>query len=90
MMISLRGNTAVASKVRISERQSLWALGSKAKQIAENVFNYYYYREPAADTTAAIHQTVQTAGVGLTTVYKIHSESKSTEGLFTFLKKKGN
>ena len=52
-------------------------------------FNYYY-REPAADTTAAIQQAVQAAGVGLTTIYKIRSEAKSTEGLFTFLKKKGN
>ena len=37
-----------------------------------------------------IQQTIQAAGVGLTTIYKIHSEVKSTEGLFTFLKKNGN
>ena len=58
-----------------------------AKQIIENVFNYFY-REPAADITAVIQQTVQAAGVGLTTIYKIRRKAKSAEGLFTFLKKK--
>ena len=41
-----RGHTTVASKTIISERQSLWGLGSKAKQIVENVFNYFH-RESA-------------------------------------------
>ena len=57
----------------MSERQSLWGLGSKAKQIVENVINFI--REPAADTTVAIQQTVQATGVGLSTVYKIRSEA---------------
>ena len=87
-MISSRGHTAVASWAKMSELQSLWGLGSNAKQIVENVFNYFY-REPAADTTAVIQQTVQAAGVGLTTIYKIRRDFKSAERLFTFLKKKG-
>ena len=36
-MISTRGHTAVASKTSMSERHSLLGLGSKAKQIVENV-----------------------------------------------------
>ena len=36
-MISACGHTAVASKTSMLERQSLWGLGSKAKQIVENV-----------------------------------------------------
>ena len=36
-MISTRGQTAVASKTSMSERQSLLGLESKAKQIVENV-----------------------------------------------------
>ena len=55
-------------------------LGSKAKQIIENIFNYFPI-EPAGDITAAIQQTVQATGVGLTTVYKKRSEAKSTGGL---------
>ena len=82
-MISTHGHTAVASKTRMSERQSLWGLGSKAKQIVENVFNYFH-RESAAYTTSAIKQTVQPTGVGLSTIYKIHSEAKYIGGLFTF------
>ena len=83
-MSSTRGYTAVASYTRMSERQYLWGLGSKAKrQIAENVFNYFH-REPEAATTAAIQQTVHALGVGFTTVYKIRSEAKSTGGLITF------
>ena len=78
-----RGHTAVANYTRMSDRQNLWGLGSKTKQIVENVFNYFH-REPESDTTAAIQQTVHTTGVGLTTVYKIRSEAKSTGGLFTF------
>ena len=42
------------------------------------------HREPAADLMAAIQQTVQATGVGLTTVYKIRSEAKSTGCLSTF------
>ena len=82
-MSSTGGHTAVASYTRMSERQYLWGLGSKAKQIVENVFNYFH-REPEADTTAAIQQTVHATGVGITAVYKIRSEAKSTGGLFTF------
>ena len=55
-MISTPGHTAVASnmsKTCVSERKSLLGLGSKAKQIVENVFNYFH-RESAADTTSAI------------------------------------
>ena len=66
-MISTRGHIAVASKTSMSERHSLLGLGSKAKQIVENVFNYFH-RESAADTTSAIQQTVQATGVGLSTV----------------------
>ena len=51
-MISTGGHTAVANKTSMSERQSLWGLGSKAKQIVEIVFNYFH-RESAADTTSA-------------------------------------
>ena len=36
-MISTCGHTSVASKTSMSDRQSLWGLGSKAKQIVENV-----------------------------------------------------
>ena len=36
-MISTRSHTAVASKTSMSERHSLSGLGSKAKQIVENV-----------------------------------------------------
>ena len=36
-MIPTRGHTAVSSKTSMSERQSLWGPGSKAKQIVENV-----------------------------------------------------
>ena len=36
-MISTRSQTAVASKTSMSERPSLLGLGSKAKQIVENV-----------------------------------------------------
>ena len=85
-MISTPGHTAVASnmsKTSMSERQSLLGLGSKAKQIVENVINYFH-RESAADTTSAILQTVQPTGVGLSTVYKIRSEAKYIGGLFTF------
>ena len=60
----------------------------QGKKIVKIVFNYFY-REPAADPKAVIQQTVQAASVGLTTIYKIRREAKSTEGLFTFLKKKG-
>ena len=63
----------------MSEHQFLWALGSKANQIVENVFNYFH-REPAGDTTATIQQTAQATGVGLATIYKICSEAKSTGG----------
>ena len=52
-MIPKRVHTAVASKTRMPERQSLWGLGAKAKQIVENVFNCFH-REPVLDTTAAI------------------------------------
>ena len=38
IMISTRSHTAVASKTSMSERHSLLGLGSKAKQIVENVF----------------------------------------------------
>ena len=82
-MSSTRCHTAVASYTRISDRQYLWGLRSKAKQILENVFNYFH-RKPEADKTAVIQQTVHATGVGLTTVYKIRSEAKSTGGLFTF------
>ena len=37
IMISTRSHTAVASKTSMSERHSLLGLGSKAKQIIENV-----------------------------------------------------
>ena len=37
IMISRRSHTAVASKTSMSERHSLLGLGSKAKQIVENV-----------------------------------------------------
>ena len=36
-MISTRSHTAVASKTSMSERHSLLGLGSKAKQMVENV-----------------------------------------------------
>ena len=51
-MVSTGGHTAVAGKTSMSERQFLWGLGSKAKQIVDNVFNYFQ-RESAADTTSA-------------------------------------
>ena len=54
IMITTRGHTAVASKTSLSERHSLLGLGSKAKQIVENVFNYFP-RYSAADTTSAIY-----------------------------------
>ena len=38
IMICTRSHTAVASKTSMSERHSLLGLGSKAKQIVENVF----------------------------------------------------
>ena len=53
IMISTRSHTAVASKTSMSERHSLLGLGTKAKQIVENVFNYFH-RESAADTASAI------------------------------------
>ena len=52
-------------------------LGSEAKKIVKNVYNYFY-REPASDQTAVIQQTVQATGVGLTTIYKIRREAKSS------------
>ena len=80
---SKRGHTVVASYTRMSERQYLWGIGSKAQQIVENVFNYFP-REHTGDTTAAVQQTVHATGVGLNAVYKIRCEAKSTGGLFTF------
>ena len=68
------------------EHQSLWGLGSKAKQIKDNACNYFH-REPEEDYTAAIQQTAQATGVGLTTVYKIRSKAKSAGG---FKKNKQN
>ena len=76
----------------MSERQYLWGLGSKTKQIKENVFNYFH-REPEADTTATVQQTVHATGVGLTTVYTISFENLFLKCMVkikinTFLKKK--
>ena len=65
----------------MSDHQPLWGLGSKAKQIVENVFNFFL-REPGADKTAAILRTVQATGVGRTTVYKIRKEAE-TAGVFS-------
>ena len=47
-MISTRSHTAVSSKTSMSERHSLLGLGSKAKQIVENVLT---------TSTENLHQT---------------------------------
>ena len=77
-MISTRGHTAAASKTSISERQSLLGLGSKAKQIVENVLTTF---------TENLQQTQRlqySRQYNLSTVYNILSEAKYTGDLFTF------
>ena len=79
-MISACGHTAGASKTSMSERQSQWGLGSKSKQIVENVLT---------TSTENLQQTVQPTGVGLSTVYKIRSKAKYIGGLFIFEPRRG-
>ena len=75
-MISTCGHTAVSRKTSMSERQSLWGFGSKAKQITETS------TENLEQTQR--QQTVQPTDVGLCTVYKFRSEAKYIGGLVTF------
>ena len=59
----------VVSQRRMSDTRPtyIWGLGSKAKQIVINVFNYFS-RDPAVDTKASMQKTVDATGVGLRTV----------------------
>ena len=72
----------------MSERQSLWGLGSKAKQIVENVLTTstenLQQTQRSEIQRLQYKQTVQPTGVGLSTVYKSRSEAKYIADLFTF------
>ena len=60
-MISTRGHTSVCSKTSMSERQSLWGLGSKAKQIVENVLT---------TSTKYLQQTYNVCNIADSTTYR--------------------
>ena len=68
----------------MSERQSLWGLGSKAKQIVEDVYTTSTKNLQQTQRLQYSRQYSQPTGVGLSTIYIICSEAKYIGGLFTF------
>ena len=81
-MISTRGHTAVASKTSISERHSLFGLGSKAKQIIENVLTTS--TENLQQTQRLQYSRQYTYRCWPQYSLKMRSEAKYIGGLFTF------
>ena len=83
-MISTRGHTSVASKTSMSERHSLLGLGSKAKQIVDNVLSTS--TENLQQTQRLQYSSQYNLPYRCWPQYslKIRSETKYIGGVFTF------